>query len=257
MNNPSLEPVYIKNLKVGVSYLIFLQVLFNDRDENTYNAQNLQMARFPRGLFTSICRLKDESVWGGMKLKILFYARKIFVTGVCPSNLNTSKLNFNLYFISSFHKPSSVCCSLFLLGNCALHRKSMNHTPTLRQLMNTWTRPILVNPSDTNSHFNVLNTSASANKCTVYTKEFAHLNMNHHHWRPIMFFKWKMNLTLSSHFYIIAVPWILYGHVFKKDITLITLVNLHTSITYLHSLQWFSIVMSDGFSVEWRQKRSP
>lgn len=64
-----------------------------------------------------------------------------------------------------------------------------------------------------------------------------------------------MNLTLSSHFYIIAVPWILNGHMFfKKDITYIALVKLHTGVIYLHSLQWFSRVMSDGLSMKRHQK---
>ena len=63
-------------------------------------------------------------------------------------------------------------------------------------------------------------------------------------------------MTLSSHYYIIAVPWIPYRHMFKRR-TLTALEKLHTNVSYLHSLQWFSRVMSDGLSMERKWKSAP
>lgn len=48
---PGLEPVYIKNFKVGVACLISSAFLKKNKVKNNYTAQNVQLARFPRSLF--------------------------------------------------------------------------------------------------------------------------------------------------------------------------------------------------------------
>lgn len=81
-------------------------------------------------------------------------------------------------------------------------------------------------------------------------KEFAHLNMSHHPYCTVIqvhpcFRNEKCIcdtvITFLQHCSALNTVW---AYVFKDDITYIALVRLYISVIYLHSLQWFSWLMS-------------
>lgn len=91
----------------------------------------------------------------------------------------------NFHIISSFHKLSSVCCSIILLGNRAL----VNSWSILLLWDTRWIQTLayFIDVHSFKPLFQCLiEPSASANKCTVHKKKFAHLYMSHHQYCTIV-----------------------------------------------------------------------
>lgn len=123
-------------------------------------------------------------------------------------------------------------------------------TLTLRLLINAQLWPILLTPTDTNGYFNVLLNHQLLPTNVQYTWK----NLHTYTWATIsivwssksihvlkMKNKFDTVITFLHHCSALNTVW---AYVFKGDITFIALVKLYISVIYLHSLQWFSWVMS-------------
>ena len=114
--------------------------------------------------------------------------------------------------------------------------------------MNTRPWPILLTPTDTNGYLNVLLNHQLLPTNVQYTWKDLHtltgatisivLSSKSIH---ILKMKNDTVITFLHHCSALNTVW---AYVFKEDTTFIALVKLYISVIYLHSLQWFSWVMS-------------
>ena len=166
-------------------------------------------------------RRVSRAAWGQMNLPVLFYVDKNLKKHLPYFRGNPKSNECNRRVISVYHERFLMFFISF--GKRCPSRWTLDQTPTPRHWVDSDLGPshwhLLTPVVISVSYWTISFCQQMYSKRRKTRKEFAHLNMSLHQCCSIIrvhpwFQSKRIDLTLSSHLYIIAVPWILYAHIF-------------------------------------------